>query len=167
MRPGDHPEFFRFPAPAGRSRESTIVLDAAGRFHHDRALVEHPGLARAFASWIDVHPEDGRFILNNGYDWSYLQVDDLPYFVLGVSEAGGAVWLHLSDGSDSPLIVESLEPGPGGALSASVKDGRFRARFTPSAQTGLAPWLRESENGDLFFEIAGTRHTLGTFHEGS
>ena len=46
MRPADHPEFFRLPAPEGRSRESTIVLDAEGRFHHDGELVEHPGDGR-------------------------------------------------------------------------------------------------------------------------
>ena len=89
MRPGDHPEFFRFPAPEGRSRESSIVLDAQGRFHHDGELVEHPGMARAFASWIDRHPDDGRFILNNGYDWSYFRVEDVPFFVLGVREQAG------------------------------------------------------------------------------
>ena len=40
MKPGDHPEFFRFPAPEGRSRESTILLDREGRFWHDGELVE-------------------------------------------------------------------------------------------------------------------------------
>ena len=167
MRPADHPEFFRFPAPEGRSRESSIVLDARGRFHHDGALVEHPGMARAFASWIDVHPDDGRFILNNGYDWSYFRVEDTPFYVLGLREGQGQLWLQLSDGSESPLLPSSLESGPRGALSASVKAGRFRARFTPAAQTALASWLGSGENGELFLEIAGTRHTLGTFEEGS
>ena len=40
MKPGDHPEFFRFPAPEGRSRESTIRLDAEGTFHHDEAVTK-------------------------------------------------------------------------------------------------------------------------------
>jgi hypothetical protein len=81
VRPGDHPEFFRFPAPEGRSRESTIRLDAEGRFFHDGAVVEHPGLAAAMHTWIALHPDDGRFILTNGYDWTYFTVDDAPYFV--------------------------------------------------------------------------------------
>src|SRR4051812_34809593 len=124
MRPQDHPEYFRFPAPEGRSRESTIVLDAEGRFFHDGAAVEHPGMARAFASWIGIHPDNGRFILNNGYDWSYFQVEDVPFFVLGLREAGGRLWLLLSDGSESPLgeglpASDSAPPltvGRGGAL---------------------------------------------------
>lgn len=76
MRPADHPEFFTRPPPPGRSRESTLRLDREGRFWHDGELVEHPKMARSFASWLDRHPYDGRFILNNGYDWTYIEVED-------------------------------------------------------------------------------------------
>ena len=167
MRPGDHPEFFRFPAPEGRSRESSIVLDSEGVFHHDGLRVEHPGMARAFASWIDLHPDDGRFILNNGYDWSYFRVEDAPLFVLGLREEGGELRLLLSDGSESPLAPGTLVLGARGALYTNVKNGRFRARFTQAAQTALAPWLTDDENGGIFLEIAGTRYTLGNSREGS
>jgi hypothetical protein len=166
MRPQDHPEYFRFPAPEGRSRESTIVLDAAGRFFHGGERVLHPGMARAFASWIDVHPDNGRFILNNGYDWSYFQVEDVPFFVLGLREQGAELRLLLSDGSESPLAPASLSTGSRGALYTQVKNGKFRARFTQAAQTALAPWLASDEKGQIFLEIAGTRHTLGNFSEG-
>jgi hypothetical protein len=167
MRPGDHPEFFRFPAPEGRSRESSIVLDAEGRFRHDGVPVEHAGMARAFASWIARHPDDGRFILSNGYDWTYFQVEDVPFFVLGVREQGAQLWLALSDGSESALEPETLSLGARGALYTWVKSGKFRARFTPAAQTALAPWLGSAENGELFLEIAGLRHGLTNISEGS
>jgi hypothetical protein len=167
MRPGDHPEFFRFPAPEGRSRESSIVLDAQGRFQHEGQLVEHPGMARAFASWIDRHPDDGRFILNNGYDWSYFRVEDVPFFVLGVREQGSGLELSLSDGSYSPLDPGSLALGAQGALYTTVKNGQFRARFTQGAQIALGPWLAEAENGEIFLEIAGTRHALENSGGGS
>jgi uncharacterized protein len=169
MRPGDHPEFFRFPAPEGHSRESSIVLDAEGRFHHNGALVEHLGMARAFASWVDVHPDDGRFILNNGYDWSYLRVEDVPFFVVGVREAAndGFLWLELSDGSESTLNPASLELGARGALYTTVKNAKFRARFTQAAQIALGPWLAAGENGEIFLEIAGQRHALANFGQGS
>jgi hypothetical protein len=167
MRPGDHPEFFRLPAPEGRSRESSIVLDAEGRFHHDGALVEHRGMARAFASWIDRHPDDGRFILNNGYDWSYFRVDDVPFFVLFVREDEGRLVLRLSDDSESPLDPSELWVGSQGALYTSVKNGKFRARFTQAAQMALAPWLVEAENGEVLLEIAGVRHTLENSRERS
>jgi len=167
MRPGDHPEFFRFPAPEGRSRESSIVLDAEGRFQHDGVVVEHPGMVRAFASWIGLHPDDGRFILNNGYDWTYFRVEDVPYFVLDLREEGGKLWLRLSDGSESPLDPGTLAEGARGALYAAVKGGRFRARFRQAAQTALAPWLSSAENGRLFLEFAGEWHALPNIGGGS
>lgn len=170
MRPADHPEFFHLPPPEGRSRESSIVLDAEGRFHHAGALVEHPGMARAFASWISRHPDDGRFILNNGYDWSYFQVEDVPFFVQGLREEGNRLLLALSDGTESPLDPALLAVGPRGALYTTVKAGQFRARFTQAAQIALGPWLRAGENAhsaELFLEIAGRRHSLGNFGDAS
>ena len=107
MKPGDHPEFFRFPAPEGRSRESTIRLDAEGRFWHDGSLVEHAELAQAMHAWISRHPDDGRYILTNGYDWTYFTVDDAPYFVRSVRIDAGARRPRLSDGTRGAL-------GPGG-----------------------------------------------------
>jgi len=167
MRPGDHPEFFRFPAPEGRSRESTIVLDREGRFKHDGAIVEHPGMARAFASWIGVHPDNGRFILNNGYDWTYFTVEDAPFFVLSVREAGEGLVLALSDGTESVLDPTTLREGEAGALYATVKDGKFRARFSRAAMAALAPWLVTQENGQICLEIAGRCSAIETSGMGS
>ncbi|HEY3669157.1 MAG TPA: hypothetical protein VGL19_24330 [Polyangiaceae bacterium] len=165
MRPQDHPEYFQLSPPEGRSRESTIVLDAEGRFFHHGEQVRHPGMARAFASWIELHPDDGRFILNNGYDWSYFRVEDVAFFVLGLREEAGALKLQLSDGSESELEPASLELGAQGALYTQVKNGKFRARFMPSAQTALAPWLVSDEIGRFFLEIAGQRHALGNLRQ--
>ena len=38
-----------------------------------------PGLAAGLHRWIGRHPDDGRYVLKNGYDWSYFTVDDAPY----------------------------------------------------------------------------------------
>lgn len=145
MKPGDHPEFFRFPAPEGASRESTIRLDGEGRFFHEGALVEHPGLAAAMARWVRRHPDDGRFILSNGYDWTYFQVEDAPFFVRSVAQEGPAVWLELSDGTREEWDPGRSFVGKGGALYTDVKKGAeggpFRAKFTRHAQTSLEPWL--------------------------
>jgi len=149
MKPGDHPEFFRFPAPEGRSRESTIRLDAAGRFWHEGRRVDHAGLAAAFHSWIARHPDDGRYILTNGYDWSYFTVDDAPYFVRAVRIEPQRVALLLSDGTEEAWDPEGTRVGPDGALYAAVKrdatGGPFEAKFTQHAQASLAPVLVEGD----------------------
>jgi hypothetical protein len=151
MKPGDHPEFFRFPAPEGRSRESTIRLDGQGRFWHEGALVEHVGLARALASWISRHPDDGRYILSNGYDWTYFTVDDAPYFVRALRIDPRHVVLLLSDGSEETWDPGSTRVGADDGLYAVVKrdarGGPYEAKLSRHAQASLAPLLVEGPGG--------------------
>jgi hypothetical protein len=166
MKPGDHPEFFRFPAPEGRSRESTIRLDAEGRFWHEGRQVDHPGLAAAFHSWISRHPDDGRYILTNGYDWTYFTVDDAPYFVRSLRMEPDRIALRLSDGTEEDWVPETTRQGPDGALYASVKragrGGPFEAKFTRHAQSSLAEVLVGAPGGqEPAVEIGGTTHTIG------
>src|SRR5258708_11449807 len=147
MKPGDHPEFYKLAPPAGTSRESTIRLDADGKFWHDGERVDHPALEKALHSWIARHPDDDRFILTNGYDWTYFQVDDVPYTVRALRLLPDAAVLQLSDETEEQLVPESLRVGRGDALYAKVKGGRFEARFSRHAQTALAPILQEGPDG--------------------
>jgi hypothetical protein len=157
VKPGDHPEFFRFPAPEGRSRESTIRLDAEGRFFHDGERVEHPGLEAAMHTWISRHPDDGRYILTNGYDWTYFTVEDVPYFVRGVRIEPDAVVLRLSDGSEEQWNAHETRVS-GDRIVTLVKraarGGPFEARFDRHAQIALGPVLDE-EDGRPVARIGG------------
>src|SRR4051812_42595645 len=148
MKPGEHPEFFRFPAPEGRSRESTIRLDGEGRFFHDDALVEHPKLRDALHTWISRHPDNGRYILTNGYDWTYFIVEDVPYFVRSLRAEDGDAIMVLSDGTEEPLDPSNVRANERGELylkvKAGAKGGPFDAKLTRFAQTQLAPFLEEA-----------------------
>ncbi len=160
MKPGDHPEFFRFPAPEGRSRESTIRLDGEGRFFHDGALVEHPKLRDALHTWISRHPDDGRYILTNGYDWTYFIVDDVPFFVRSVRAKDGEAVLVLSDGTEEPLDPTSVRANERGELYLVVKrdakGGPYDAKMTRFAQTQLEPFLRPEGDGVALVTKRGT-----------
>jgi hypothetical protein len=164
VKPGDHPGFFRFPAPEGASRESTIRLDAEGRFFHEGEVVEHPGLAAAMHTWIRRHPDDGRYILSNGYDWTYVTVEDAPFFVRLVERDGTKVWLELSDGTREEWDPARSFVGDGGALYARVKGsaegGPYLARFTRHAQTSLEPLLVDS-GGEPAVHLAGRMVRIG------
>jgi uncharacterized protein len=153
VKPGDHPDFYRLAPPPGASRESTLVLDRQGRFWHDGEPVDHPALAAALRSWIGVHPDDGRLILTNGYDWCYFRCEDAPFVVDALHvegvEADGAVTLRLFDGSEEPLDPGTLSVGADGVVYARVAGAadrpgsagarvRFDARFSRHAQTQLA-----------------------------
>jgi len=155
MKPGDHPDFYRFAPPPGTSRESTIRLDADGKFWHDGARVDHPALEKALHGWIARHPDDGRYILTNGYDWTYFQVDDAPYTVRSIHLAPESVVLGLSDETEERLAPETLRSGAGDALYAKVKGGRFDAKFSRHAQTSLAPLLEETPDGGVAIRIGG------------
>ena len=156
MKPADHPEFFRFPAPEGRSRESTIALDADGMFFHDGAPVNHDKLARAMHSWISRHPDDGRFILTNGYDWTYFTVEDAPYVVRSIKTTDDDVILVLSDGTEEKWAPETTRIAESGAMYTRVKRdanvGPFEAKFSRHAQLALGPLLTEEVVTDTRIE---------------
>ena len=147
MKPGDHPEFFRWPPPEGTSRESTLRLDRDGRFWHDGELVERPRLSRALHAWVGRHPDDGRPILSNGYDWCYLAVDDTLRFVASLRELDGSLWASLLDGRSMPVVPSSLQVDEEGVCFVLLRDDPDLARFTRVAMTQLEPWLVESGEG--------------------
>ena len=153
MKPGEHPEFFRFPAPEGRSRESTIRLDGEGRFFHDDALVEHPKLRDALHTWIARHPDDGRYILTNGYDWTYFIVEDVPYFVRSLREHDGDALVVLSDATEEPLDPATVHVNERGEVYLKVKKdakgGPFDAKLTRFAQSQLEPFLEDAGDGHV------------------
>ena len=160
MLPIDHPDFFDLPPPPGRSRESEIVLDASGRFWDHGELVTHRGMMDAFSAWIRRHPRDGRYVLCNGYDWTYFRVEDAPFFVRGLGGTREQPALLLSDGSEEPFDATRLSVGDGDALYVLVKGGEYEARFTPSAQLALAPYVVEGPRGEPAFVVAGTERVV-------
>ena len=162
MRPGDHPEFFRFPAPEGVSRESTIVLDAEGRFWHDGVRVERATMTRAFASWIRRHPDDDRFILSNDYDWTYFTVVAVPFFVERIEFEGDVVRATLFDGSRETLDSTTLRLGPGDRVSCRVKSGKFEAQLSRSAQLALGEAVFERPDGGLGLRVGNVEMQLNS-----
>jgi hypothetical protein len=159
-KPGDHPDFFRLPPPAGRSRESSIRLDEAGRFWHDGEHVSHQGMARAFRSWIARHPDDGRPILQNGYDWCYFQLDGVPFEVSTLRTEVNPTRVLLSDGSEEVLLVDTLRVDAGGRLSVSVRGGDFDAQFSAQAQASLGELLEQGPDGDFWLRLPEGRFPI-------
>jgi hypothetical protein len=147
LKPGDHPEFFRWPPPEGTSRESTLRLDRDGQFWHDGERVERPRLSRALHAWVGRHPDDGRPILTNGYDWCYLAVDDTLRFVASIGEHDGALWASLLDGRSMPIVPTSIAVDEDGVCFVRLRDDPDVARFTRVAMTQLEPWLVDTDGG--------------------
>jgi len=134
-------------APFPFTRESSIRLDAEGRFFHEGAPVEHQGLARAMASWISRHPDNGRWVLENGYDWCYVTIDDVPFWVRNARIEGDAIVGTLTDGSEERIDPGSLSVDDAGTIGCTVKararKGPYPAKFARHAQLALSELLRE------------------------
>jgi len=115
--------------------------------------VEHAGLAAALRTWIRRHPDDRRYILSNGYDWTYFSVDDVPFFVQSVHIDGDRARLGLSDGTEEDWDPRSSRVSEDGALYTAVKrradDGPYEARFMPHALAAIEPALIDSALGPL------------------
>jgi hypothetical protein len=166
MKPGEHPEFFRFPAPEGRSRESKIRLDGDGKFFDNGGYVEHAKLQQALHTWIGKHPDDGRYILTNGYDWTYFTVDDVPFFVRAIREQDGDAILVLSDETEEPLDPRTVTMGPDGGLYLEIqhrvadaaRQGPFKAKMSRHAQTQLGPFLKSEGDAIVIATKRGEAH---------
>jgi len=140
---------------AGRTRETTIVRDAEGRWFHDGYPLEHDKLTRAFDRWVS-RAEDGRYCLKNDINWAYISLEGAPYFVRSVSLDEGAASLHLSNDEVVPLMLDSLREGPEGALYCDVYPG-CAARFDKLASMQLGELLQEDDLGPYFPDGDGGR----------
>jgi len=145
-------------APFPFTRESSIRLDTEGRFFHDGEMVEHPGLSHAMHGWITRHPNDARYVLENGWDWCYLTVDDTPFVVRSAHLEGAALDVTLSDGSTEKLAPHALRVAQDGTLrcevKASAKGGPYPARFDRHALVALGEKLTERD-GRYFLTLPG------------
>lgn len=147
-------------ARRGLSRETDIVLTADGRWLAGGAPIEHPGVAAAFARWVE-RTAAGRYVLRNDLHYVYLTVEGAPLHAEDVvPEAGGELALLLQGGVREPLRPQTLREGPDGALYASARDGTWPVRLTPRAALALAPFLEEDPAGAIALRAGGALHRI-------
>lgn len=125
------------PLPPGFTRESTIHIDRQGAIWHDGQPVTHPGLAEAFARWLEVDPDSGRYIVKNSINWVFVAVDDAPIVVRSVAVEDGKIQLALSDGTREELRKDSLRLDRDDVPYCDVRGGTLPARFLPRAAFSL------------------------------
>ncbi|HEY1088373.1 MAG TPA: DUF1285 domain-containing protein [Archangium sp.] len=136
--------------------DSGIRLDARLRWWHDDEPIEHPRIIELFNTSL-VLDEQGRYQLQIGKDWCYVQVEDAAYEVRTVDVTPDErVFVRLSDRTAEALEPTTLAVAPDGVLSCRVKGGRAGARFSRDAQYQLGELLEQDEGGQLFLR-AGQR----------
>lgn len=129
------------------TRETNIRRTANGVWTHDGALVEHPGVRRAFDHWID-RDDEGRYLLRNSANWAFVEIEGAPVFALRARVEAERVMLELSDGRVEPLAPESLRRDAEDFVYCSVRDGRLTAKFTRDALMDIADAIEVQ--GDMY-----------------
>lgn len=147
------------PGARWHTREdSGLRLDADGQLWHDDARIENANVARAFHRGLERAP-DGRYLIRFGHDWAFIEVDDAPYQVLGLSISDEAVTLRLDDETEVALDPGALSVSEAGVLYAVVR-GDCEARFSRAAQGQLGPLL-EALGGAWVLRMGGAAFAVG------
>ncbi len=142
----------------GRTRETKIRRDDAGRWFEGDDEITHPQLTRAFDAWLIPAPDgSGRWCLSNDINWAYVALQGPPRFVRSVA-IEEPVRLRLSDGREVPLDASTLRCGPDDALYCDVPcpgvEGGIVARFDRHAAAQLAELLDEDDDG-VYLTLGG------------
>ena len=153
------------PPPPGKRwhtrEDSGIRLDRDGRWWHDDELIEHPKIVEAFNTGL-VPTDDGRFKLEFGWDWCFVEVEDAAYRVTAVDRApDGGCLLRLSNRRTEPLAPGTLALEEDGVLSCRVMGGRAKARFSRDAQFQLGEWMEERD-GQIVLRLGDRAHVVGS-----
>jgi len=143
--------------------ESGIRLDRQLRWFHDGEPIEHPKIVEVFNQGL-VPNGDGRFRLNVGNDWCFVEVQECAYGVVGVDVVGVdaapmGLALRLTDRTGERLDAQTLALGEDGVLTCQVKGRRAKARFSRDAQFALGSLMYE-EDGQLFLQLGPVRIAL-------
>jgi hypothetical protein len=103
-------------------------------------------------------------VLENGWDWCYLTVEDTPFLVRAARIDGDAVELTLSDGTVERVTPESLRVDAEGNVRCEVKAGArggpYPARFDRHAAVALGEALVERD-GKTVLVVDGREVRLG------
>ena len=128
-----------------RSR-SGLAIDRAGRFLHRGEPITHERTLAVLWSSLG-RAGDGRWRVSIGRESAYVDVEDVPWTVLGVLLGEGtAPVLVLPDGLREPLDPTTLTIGADGVLRCRVR-GDHPARFSRAAQVALGLALEEDPAG--------------------
>ncbi len=127
-----------------------IRVDKEGRMWHLGAEMTNEGINRLLMGQVELDPL-GRYVITLGGDRCVVEVED-TFFVISrfdfLPAQGGlpeAAVVHLNDGSREELDPATLRLGPGNVLYATVKGGRFPARFLRKSYYQLAGHVIERD----------------------
>lgn len=150
------------PPPGPELRPpGTFRIDREGTWRHEGQEVTHPGVVQSL--YANLRVEGGAHYLQVGPARIPVEVDDTPFVVTRIEPPaepagpGHALRIHLTDGSEEWLSLESIWIGRGSVPYCRVKSRRFSARLSVPAWLQLAPFLEEGPGPGETALVVGER----------
>lgn len=106
---------------------NNIRLDAEGLWFHEGVEITHQRTIDLLFKSVLV--KNGKYFLSGEKKPVPFVVEDVAFFVRGISEKNDGLVVKLSDGTDENLDVSTLDVGSDNRLYCSVKSGTAKAKF--------------------------------------
>jgi len=98
--------------------------------------------------------ESGRHVIELGNERCVIDVEDAPYIVKTVNKIDAYIEIILNDSKREILDPESLYVGRDNIMYCSVREGKFRARFSRAAYYQIAEFIKyESDKGAFYLTM--------------
>ena len=135
-----------------------LRIDRDGAWYHEDTEVTHAGILANLREGLQRDAEGHH--LRIGPVRVPVEVEDAPFIVVRVEEAGEGLQVLLNDETREPLQPERLRIGAAGAPYLMVKDGRFEARFNRAAAYQLLQRAEPGEGEGITLVIASRRYRV-------
>ncbi|PKN77530.1 MAG: hypothetical protein CVU52_00190 [Deltaproteobacteria bacterium HGW-Deltaproteobacteria-10] len=133
-----------------------IKIDKEGTWYYRGAHMFRKDILCIFFENLKID-SSGNYLIELGEEICYLDVEDTAFVVTAVSKtlqednANDQIDLQLTDDSLEKLDLSTLYVGNENVLYCSVKDRRFKARFSRNSYYQLAQFIEQDEKENSFF----------------
>lgn len=128
------------------SKNPRIFIDKNGNWFQDGLKITHRWTYLENNRNLDID-EEGSFFVDEGRGRVYADVEDTPFVIKMVNRKDDKYFLVLNDETVEELIPEDITVCSGNVPYTSVKNNKFKARFTSRAYYEIAKHITQEEDG--------------------
>lgn len=151
------PEYIKELIASGAGIDE-ILIDKEGVWYHNGEKFTNEKIISFFSRSVNV-TADGEYVIHYGDHTYPIKVEDVPFFVTGVTFKGfgnfESVSLNLSSGDTEELNCSSLYCRKNNALYCKIKNGTMPAKFKRSPSFNILERLEESSDGKFHLRLCG------------
>jgi len=151
------PEYIKELIASGTGIDE-ILIDKEGVWYHNGEKFINEKIINFFSRSVNV-TADGEYVIHYGTYTYPIKVEDVPFFITGVTFNGfgnfETISLNLSSGETEELNCSSLYCKKNNALYCRVKNGLMPAKFKRSPSFNILERLEESADGKFYLRLCG------------